>query len=413
MDSKYFYQTPPHLWDLSSASVEFSQVYGKNYHQYLRNTLLEIKKHSRKPNKQEQAIHLLAAMDDKEESTSSTTINIDNKMNGNVVFGQQFQQQPRQSPQQSPPQSPPQSPSPLKRPTPNDDDSTNKNDDDYDFFMTEENILRLAKKQKTYTTVTPQQHASPDSKQLYQQNRAEQQRNACLKKETRTSKFLEDSLKQPLESLCHYTWTNGYYEEANEEDKKNIAIIRHLLLLSLNLYTFTWCEKGLVSNRLLSLCLPQKSSIRTLLDGIGVCLKYGTESLLIESSGEDNVEHSEEDTVKQIANTTNCLKMEMKRYQHASYDTFRRRQVFGLQIIDDRMTLTTTFIINKERYGFIELRSARIPISYDQRVHFRKVFELLLKLKAGLMEQQQVTEQLEAESTGGVDVDLTVEDALK
>ncbi|CAO3588361.1 unnamed protein product [Absidia cylindrospora] len=69
-------------------------------------------------------------------------------------------------------------------------------------------------------------------------------------------------------------------------------------------HEFTWCEKGLVSNRLLSFCLPEKVSLRSLLDGIGMSVKDGTERLVIESSGDD-VEHSEEDTINQICNTSN------------------------------------------------------------------------------------------------------------
>ncbi|KAI8334824.1 hypothetical protein BC941DRAFT_356528, partial [Chlamydoabsidia padenii] len=148
------------------------------------------------------------------------------------------------------------------------------------------------------------------------------------------------------------------------------------------------------------------------LDGIGMSVKDGAERLLIESSG-DNIEHSEEDTIKQICNTSSCLKMDMKKYQFASFDTFRRRQVFGLQFINDKMTLTTTSIIDKERYAFIETRSARIPTSYKDRWNWIKVFELLLKLKADLLEQEKVTDLLERECVGVTNVGPTVQGAMK
>ncbi|KAI8076332.1 uncharacterized protein BX664DRAFT_50704 [Halteromyces radiatus] len=53
------------------------------------------------------------------------------------------------------------------------------------------------------------------------------------------------------------------------------------------LMDFTWCENGLLNNRLLSLCLPKPMIFRSLLDGVGVSVKDKVERLLIESSGKN------------------------------------------------------------------------------------------------------------------------------
>ncbi|CAO3594301.1 unnamed protein product [Absidia cylindrospora] len=121
----------------------------------------------------------------------------------------------------------------------------------------------------------------------------------------------------------------------------------------------------------------------------------------------DDSGHTEEDTLKQINNTSHCLKMDLARYKHASFDTFLKRQVFGIQFIHDKMTLTSSRLISPTRYAFIEVRSAVIPTNYAHRCSWVKVFELLLKLKHDLIEQEKVTYLLERENVGLVKVDLT------
>ncbi|ORY96092.1 hypothetical protein BCR42DRAFT_430587 [Absidia repens] len=299
-----------------------------------------------------------------------------------------------------------------------------------------------------YQTSSPSSASTTitSSQQLYNENREQQTRNQSLNDAPGTLEFLLEALNQPLDNIRQFVWLNGYATD-NKEEAMNNDTIRHILTdfyLNCNidkdnrststnertpfsehlipifkafagithLMKFTWCEKGLASNRLLSLCLPNKVPVRSLLDGIGVSIKDGAERILIESSGDD-MDHSEEDTIKQICNTSNCLKVDMKVYRAASFDTFLRRQVFGLQFIHDKMTLTTTRMINKERYAFIETRSAIIPTSFKDIWKWIKAFELLLKLKADLQEQEKVTELLEYECTGVADIGLTVEDALK
>jgi hypothetical protein len=95
----------------------------------------------------------------------------------------------------------------------------------------------------------------------------------------------------------------------------------------------------------------------------------------------DESGHTEEDTLKQISNTSHCLKMDLALYKRASFDTFLKRQVFGIQFMGDKMTLTSSRLISPTRYAFIEVRSAVIPTDYAHRCSWVKVFELLLKLK--------------------------------
>lgn len=57
------------------------------------------------------------------------------------------------------------------------------------------------------------------------------------------------------------------------------------------LMSFLWCEKGLASNKLLAICMPDDST-RKLLDEIGITAEDGLERALVESSGELDVGHS-------------------------------------------------------------------------------------------------------------------------
>ncbi|CAO3589937.1 unnamed protein product [Absidia cylindrospora] len=297
---------------------------------------------------------------------------------------------------------------------------------------------------KSFEIVLSEYHASSSSSLsmgIYYNNMDEQKHKKSLKNLPGTFGFLKTVLKQDLDDIPQYLWANGYDGCTADELTMN-KMIRYILTdYHLNcmdddntanertpfcehfipvfkafarvtgLMKFTWCEKGLINNRLLSLCLPKPLLLRSLLDGVGISHKDKLERVLIESSGEDGG-HTEEDTLKQISNTNHCLKMDLGRYKHSSYHTFLRRQIFGIHFIDDKMTLTSTRLIAPDRYAFVEVRSARIPTSYDQRWNWISVVELLVKLKDDLIEQEEVTSLLEQEHHSAVDVELSVNDAL-
>ncbi|KAI8343244.1 hypothetical protein BC941DRAFT_410802 [Chlamydoabsidia padenii] len=360
-----------------------------------------------------------------------------------------------------------------KRPTTASDHSDDNNTPDIDdFFLTDKHTFHIQKKTKSHAYITPQQkitsphkprinetdfatlkthydiilsdyhasHSTPYSRTMYDENMEEQSNNKCLSDVPGTSKFLLSALRLPLDQLPRYLWTNGY-DDCTKDEEMNNEMVRYILTdFSLNtkintnkttnertpysehfipifkafagatgLMDFDWCEKTHIANHTLPLCLPTTTPLRTLLDGIGVSVKDRVERLLIESSGI----HAEEDTLNQISNTTNCLKLDMRKYKLASYSTFLKRQVFGIHFVHDRMTLSSTRMMNKDRYSFVEVRSSRIPTTYGERFGWVKVIELLLKLKNNLLEQEQVTELLEMECVDAASVDQTVQVALK
>ncbi|KAF7732074.1 hypothetical protein EC973_006329 [Apophysomyces ossiformis] len=94
-----------------------------------------------------------------------------------------------------------------------------------------------------------------------------------------------------------------------------------------------------------------------LTDGIGVSTLNEIESALIESSGVDakygqsDGKETEEDTLKLIEYTSLCIQAEKGQYQQASYHTFGRRRVFGLQYVGNKSTLLSTRILVNRALG--------------------------------------------------------------
>ncbi|ORY99449.1 hypothetical protein BCR43DRAFT_435834, partial [Syncephalastrum racemosum] len=68
-----------------------------------------------------------------------------------------------------------------------------------------------------------------------------------------------------------------------------------------------------------------------LMDGIGTAVLDNVERVLLESSGDADDMHTNEDTLKLLEYTSLCLQTEKSRYQQASHDTFVQRRLFGIQ----------------------------------------------------------------------------------
>lgn len=74
----------------------------------------------------------------------------------------------------------------------------------------------------------------------------------------------------------------------------------------------------------------------------------------------------------------------MAKYLPASWDTFGARKVLALQSINNTITLLATKRVDGNKWAFIEQRSALIPRDWEDRLHWIKVMELLLKLNVSL-----------------------------
>ncbi|KAG1315798.1 hypothetical protein G6F64_000370 [Rhizopus arrhizus] len=232
-----------------------------------------------------------------------------------------------------------------------------------------------------------------------------------LKKRSIVHQFLKRALDQPLNGLRQYLWTNGYENGCAEEEKLEMELVRLILtdftatcekpdypavtnertpfvesIVPIFKYlsaimgsiTFVWCEKGL------SICVPVATK---LLDGIGMTTLDHIHRILIESSGLGDGIHTEEDTLNKLRTTR-----------------LQKPKLFGLQFVDYKLTLLSTFVVADNRWACVWERSTLIPHRWSERKYWFQVFELLFTLKDMIKEQDILTEQLINEHTGAISV---------
>lgn len=92
---------------------------------------------------------------------------------------------------------------------------------------------------------------------------------------------------------------------------------------------------------------------------------------------EEHTTHSLEDSVKILECNVAALREEACHYENASLETFRKLGAYGVQIIKTQVTLSKTMIHDKNRWKSIEMRSAQIPRTWDDRLLILKYLELL------------------------------------
>ncbi|ORY99446.1 hypothetical protein BCR43DRAFT_435831 [Syncephalastrum racemosum] len=136
------------------------------------------------------------------------------------------------------------------------------------------------------------------------------------------------------------------------------------------------------------------------MDGIGTAVLDNVERVLLESSGDADDMHTNEDTLKLLEYTSLCLQTEKSRYQQASHDTFVQRRLFGIQFVGYKLTLLSTFISQDDRWACLWERSAIIPHRWEERKFWLQAFELIVKLMDLIAEQDRITQQLIDEHTG-------------
>jgi hypothetical protein len=82
----------------------------------------------------------------------------------------------------------------------------------------------------------------------------------------------------------------------------------------------------------------------------------------------------------------------------ASFETLRQVKIFGVQAIERMITLTeTSYDQESTKYPYKVVRTARIPIEYEERNNWLRVFELLAYLLVELKKQVHLHETLDKE----------------
>lgn len=95
---------------------------------------------------------------------------------------------------------------------------------------------------------------------------------------------------------------------------------------------------------------------------------------------EEYTAHSLEGSVKILERNVAALREEACHYENASLETFKKLGAYGVQIIETKVALSKTMVHDKHRWKNIEMRSAQIPKTWDDRLLILEYLELLATL---------------------------------
>ncbi|KAG1169978.1 hypothetical protein G6F35_017261 [Rhizopus arrhizus] len=115
----------------------------------------------------------------------------------------------------------------------------------------------------------------------------------------------------------------------------------------------------------------------------------------------ENVQHSQDDTIKIIHASLELLDSLIRRHLSASFSSLCLIKSFSVQCVCTSITLSTTSLDPEDPGAYIHthVRSADIPLNYDSRASWTAIFELLAYLFTCLKEQKLVLETVTKEST--------------
>ncbi|CEP14615.1 hypothetical protein [Parasitella parasitica] len=271
----------------------------------------------------------------------------------------------------------------------------------------------------------------------YARNMDESYSNKYISDYPIAKSFLNDALNQQIGDLLPWMGQHGFDNTNSEDTQKAILIIRLILTdfyanclkpsptNSLNertpfvefvvpifkyysaVYndlTFQWCEKGLETNKCIVYYNADGKAKRRLADGIGYLVMDNSENLLFESSGEENDGHTQDVTIKLLECSVRSLKMEMENIKNASFESFKKRRFFTYLYAGDKLTMLSTSVVSREKWGYTLVREAIVPRTWNARGRWLKVMDLIFYTKAMLEEQKEVAAILESEHNGWTQV---------
>ncbi|KAI8992196.1 hypothetical protein BDF20DRAFT_811162 [Mycotypha africana] len=172
-------------------------------------------------------------------------------------------------------------------------------------------------------------------------------------------------------------------------------IIPSLLALgkALDFIEFKWCESEFTSSRVLKQKANDydlRSAPSKYIDALGTLTTQNNMELIIveASSGQlkENTTHSIEDTLKILECGISSLRKEASHYNDASLSTFMKLKVFGVHVIKSQVTLSEISLDDSTHWKCIELRTAKLPTAWSDRVGLVQYMELLATLYVCILE---------------------------
>lgn len=108
-------------------------------------------------------------------------------------------------------------------------------------------------------------------------------------------------------------------------------------------------------------------------------------NLLICEYRELNDNHTEEVTIKLLECSIRALKKEMENLKNASFETFKKRRFITYLYASDNLTMLSTSVVNHEKWAFTLVREALIPRTWNARLRWLKVMDLIFFTKVDFM----------------------------
>lgn len=253
-------------------------------------------------------------------------------------------------------------------------------------------------------------------------------------------KLLVKAMDAPLSTLPYFLWTFGIEANTNSDDLIFVNIIRCILTDFYSksqrnpqyqpkyertfwvdrvvpifqaigdhsqLLGFQWCEVPTEEHAEFTIdpTTWKPGASNKFHDGLG----YDNNScnkLILEGSSryidKENVQHSQDDTIKIIHTSIELLDSLIRCHLSASFSSLCLIKSFSVQCVCTSITLSTTSLDSEDPGAYIHthVRSADIPLKYDSRASWTAIFELLAYLFTCLKEQKLVLEIVTKESTG-------------
>ncbi|KAG0734341.1 hypothetical protein G6F57_016114 [Rhizopus arrhizus] len=235
-----------------------------------------------------------------------------------------------------------------------------------------------------------------------------------LKHHHTTYMLLKDALNKPLDGIIQWLWRHECPDDVEDQEKDLLQAVKlilthfagnHMVPIfdvfadQTGLLNFRWCEIYLQAHA------GTNPGMVRYMDGLGLDLS-DTERIVMESSSgehKENVKHTEDDTLKQIHSSITMLKTDINNHRNAAFSTMCQIETFGIHCVKKETTLSKTKL-NGATGGYIyqEIRSAEIPVTYEERHKWLKMADLLATLMNLLIVQQKIKDQLDKENSGYV-----------
>ena len=107
------------------------------------------------------------------------------------------------------------------------------------------------------------------------------------------------------------------------------------------------------------------------------------ERIVIEASSggyEENQDHTEDDALKLMKTLTSILVLKAYGIKNVRFEEFTMYKANSVQVMKRELTLSVLY----KAFDFDERQSVTIPITYNERLNWFQVFELLTDFKVSI-----------------------------